>query len=68
MRKHFDFSKINIEGFKEAEPIIFEDIDEIKVDVPEVIADISEDCLSGLLDIDEIDIELLSDIKIEPIF
>ena len=67
MRKHFDFNRINIEGLKEAEPIIFEDIAEIKVDVPEVVADIGEDIINGIIDFEDIDIGLLSDIKIEPI-
>lgn len=67
MKKHFDFNRINIEGLKEAEPIIFEDIAEIKVDVHEVVADIGEDIINGIIDFEDIDIELLSDIKIEPI-
>lgn len=67
MKKHFDFNRINIEGLKEAEPIIFEDIAEIKVDVPEVVADIGEDIINGIIDFEDIDIGLLSDIKIEPI-
>ena len=67
MKKHFDFDRINIEGLKEAEPIIFEDIAEIKVDVPEVVADIGEDIINGIIDFEDIDIGLLSDIKIEPI-
>ena len=67
MRKHFDFNRINIEGLKEAEPIVFKDITEIKVDVPEVVADIGEDIINGIIDFEDIDIGLLSDIKIEPI-
>ena len=67
MKKHFDFNRINIEGLKEAGPIIFEDIAEIKVDVPEVVADIGEDIINGIIDFEDIDIGLLSDIKIEPI-
>ena len=67
MKKHFDFNRINIEGLKEAEPIIFEDIAEIKVDVPEVVADIGEDIITGIIDFEDIDIGLSSDIKIEPI-
>lgn len=67
MKKHFDFNRINIEGLKEAEPIIFEEIAEIKVDVPEVVADIGEDIINGIIDFEDIDIGLLSDIKIEPI-
>lgn len=67
MKKHFDFNRINIEGLKEAEPIVFEDIAEIKVDVPEVVADIGEDIINGIIDFEDIDIGLLSDIKIEPI-
>ena len=67
MKKHFDFNRINIEGLKGAEPIIFEDIAEIKVDVPEVVADIGEDIINGIIDFEDIDIGLLSDIKIEPI-
>lgn len=67
MRKHFDFNRINIEGLKEAEPIVFKDIAEIKVDVPEVVADIGEDIINGIIDFEDIDIGLLSDIKIEPI-
>lgn len=67
MKKHFNFNRINIEGLKEAEPIIFKDIAEIKVDVPEVVADIGEDIINGIIDFEDIDIGLLSDIKIEPI-
>lgn len=67
MKKHFDFNRINIEGLKEAEPIVFKDITEIKVDVPEVVADIGEDIINGIIDFEDIDIGLLSDIKIEPI-